>query len=80
MENGFFSLRSYDLQTGQESTILKWPVVGKHEVDTAISADGQRLAAYVPEQGEQLVLNIQNHSSVTVISTDTKLPIFTWVR
>jgi hypothetical protein len=80
MENGFFSLRSYDLQTGQESTILKWPVVGKHQVDTAISADGQWLAAYVSEQGGLLVLNIQNHSSITVISTDTKLPIFTWVR
>ena len=80
MNNGFFSLRSYDLQTGQESTILKWSVVGKHQVDTAISADGQWLAAYIPEQGGLLALNVLTHNSITIMSADPNPSFFTWVK
>ncbi len=80
MENSFFNLRSYDLQTGQESTILKWSVVGKHQVDTAISADGHWLAAYVPEQGGLLALNVLTHVSVTVMPADLNPSFFTWVK
>jgi len=80
MENGFFSLRSYDLQTGQESTIVKRSVVGKYQVDTAISADGQWLAAYIPEQGGLLALNVLTHTSVTVMPADPNPSFFTWVK
>lgn len=80
MENGSFGLRSYDLGTGQESTILRWSGGGKHQVETAISADGQWLAAYVPEQGGLLALNIQTHARITVMPADERLPTFTWLR
>jgi hypothetical protein len=65
---------------GQESTILKRSVVGKHQVDTVLSADGQWLAAYVPEQGGLLAFNIQTHSSIPVMPADVGSPIFTWVK
>ena len=79
--NGFFSLRSYDLQTGQASIILEWPVVdGKHLVNTALSADGQWLAAYIPEQGGLLALNILTHASATVMPADSNPSFFTWVK
>lgn len=80
MENGFFSLRSYDLQTGQESIIFKWSVVGKYQVDTAISADGQWLVAYIPEQGGLLALNILTHNNITIMPADPNPSFFTWIK
>ena len=80
MNNGFFNLRSYDLQTGQESTILKWSVIGKHQADTAISADGQWLAAYIPEKGGLLALNVLTHNSITIMPADSDPSFFTWVK
>lgn len=80
MENGFFSLRSFDLQTGQESTILKWSVVEKKPMDTAISADGQWLAVYIPEQGGLLALNILTHNSITIMPAVPNSSYFTWVK
>ena len=68
------------MQTGQESTILKWSVVGKHQVATAISADGQWIAAYIPEQGGLLALNVLTHASVTFMPADPDPSFFTWIK
>ena len=80
MNNGVYRLRSYDLQTGQASTILEWPVAGKHLVNTALSADGQWLAAYIPEQGGLLALNVLTHNSITIMPADSDPSFFTWVK
>ncbi len=80
MNNGVYSLRSYDLQTGQASAILEWPAASKHTVDTALSGDGQWLAAYIPEQGGLLALNVQTHASITVMPPDASPSFFTWVK
>ncbi len=80
MNNGDYSLRSFDLQTGQASTILKWPVFEKHPAELVISPDGQWLAVYIPEQGGLLALNVLNHNIITIMSTDADQSFYTWVK
>ena len=80
MNNGIYSLRSYDLQTGEVSTIFEWAVTDKHLFETSLSVDGQWLAAYIPEQGGLLALNVQTHNSITVMPADARPTYFTWVK
>jgi len=81
MQNGVFSLRAYDLQNGQSSTLLEWSLIEKHSfIETSISPDGQWVAANINELGGLLALNIESHQSKLVMPIENNLFLVTWVK
>ncbi len=80
MDNGVYSLRTYDLQTGQAGTLLQWPASAKYLVESRVSPDGQWAAAFIADQGGLLALNVQTHESNLVMPSQTTPAFIGWVK
>jgi hypothetical protein len=80
MYNGVYSLRTYDLQNGQTSTLLDWPANGKYWVETSVSPDGLWAATVINDLGGLLTLNIETHKSMLVMPAEARPFFVAWVK
>ncbi|RPI87287.1 MAG: hypothetical protein EHM41_05515 [Chloroflexi bacterium] len=80
MYNGIYSLRTYDLQTGQTNVLFEWPSSGKHWVETTISPDGFWVGTVIDDMGGLLVINIETLESVLVMPSEEDPFFVTWVK
>lgn len=80
MNNGVYSLRSFDLQTGQTVTLLEWPASGKYAIEAKLSPDGRRAATYINDLGGLLVIDVETGENRLAVAADVgPLVWFGWV-
>jgi hypothetical protein len=81
MSNGVYSLRSFDLQSGQSAALLEWPASGKYPVETAVSPDGKRLAAIINDLGGLLVIDVEGGANRLALPAETGTLLWAgWVQ
>ncbi len=81
LQNGIFSLRAYDLQSGQTDTLRELSTKRKRGfIETSISPDGQWVTANVNDLGGLFVLNIENHESGLSMPAEEGPYLVTWVK
>jgi hypothetical protein len=80
LQNGVFSLRAFDLQTRQASTILEWQG-NKSWMETFVSPDGTWAAVTIEDLGGLMVVNIENKESQLVLPGDARHILWAgWVK
>lgn len=81
MQNGVYSLRTFDLQNGHTNNLVEWPANGKIlTIGSSVSPDGNWVATYINEFGGLLVLGIETQQKLSVLSTEERLFLATWVQ
>lgn len=71
LSNGVYSLRSFDLQSGQSAALLEWSASGKYPVETAVSPDGKRVATIINDLGGLLVIDIEGGANRLALPAET---------
>lgn len=78
--NGVYSLRTYDLTSGETGTLLEWPSRGKYWVETSISPDSSWVATIINDLDGLLAMNTQTHQHIAVLPSIERPFFVTWVK
>ena len=66
MQEGFYRLRAYDLQTGESFVYLEWPAEGKFSIEATAAPESAWVAVAQDGRPELRLVNVETQVQVPV--------------